>query len=263
MAEFVELPEMVKITKIVNENPYVRTFFMDKKIDAKPGQFVMAWIPGLDEKPFSLSYAGKQTAITVEQKGKFTKALFGMKAGDKIGIRGPYGNGFTLKANACVVAGGCGAAPLALLIERLKRPFVIQGARSKDRIIFGTRFKNASITTDDGSFGARGFVTDVLENALRKRHFAMVYACGPEVMMKRVFEICERYGVACEASLERYMKCGFGVCGQCEIDGLRVCKDGPVFSSVQLRKTRDFGSFARLKSGQRVAVSEYAKWRCT
>lgn len=257
-----ELPEMVRIKNIVDENPYVKTFFLDKKIDAKPGQFVMVWIPGIDEKPFSLSYAGKETAITVEEKGKFTSALFRMKEGDKIGLRGPYGNGFTIKANACVVAGGCGIAPLSPLLERLKNPFVIQGARSKDRIIFSGRFKRANITTDDGSFGTKGFVTDVLENALKKKKFAIVYTCGPEIMMKRVFEMCERYGIECEASLERYMKCGFGVCGQCEADGLRVCRDGPVFSTEHLRKVRDFGNFARLKSGEKVAIGEYANWRC-
>jgi dihydroorotate dehydrogenase electron transfer subunit len=257
-----ELPEMARIKRIADENPYVKTFFLDKKIDAKPGQFVMVWIPDVDEKPFSLSCIGKETAITVEEKGNFTRALFKMKEGDKIGIRGPYGNGFSLKANACVVAGGCGVAPLSPLIGQLKNPFVIQGARSQDRIIFGDRFGGAVITTDDGSAGTKGFVTDALEDALKKRKFAAVYMCGPEIMMKKVFELCERYGVECEASLERYMKCGFGVCGQCEAGGLRVCKDGPVLSSARLRMIKDFGNFARLKSGEKVAISEYAKWRC-
>jgi dihydroorotate dehydrogenase electron transfer subunit len=257
-----ELPEMVKITKVVYENPYVRTFFINNKIVAQPGQFVMVWLPGLDEKPFSLSYAGNKTAITVEEKGKFTNALFKMKTGDKIGIRGPYGNGFTLKADACVVAGGCGVAPLSTLIERLKNPLVIQGARSRDRIIFKGRFKGANITTDDGTEGKKGFVTDVLEAQLMKNKFSTVYTCGPEAMMKRVFEICERHGIECEASLERFMKCGFGVCGQCEASGLRVCKDGPVFQSEKLRTIKDFGSFARLKSGEKVAISDYARWRC-
>ncbi len=257
-----ELPEMARITKVVDENPYVKTFFIDKRIDAKPGQFVMVWIPGVDEKPFSLSYLGKQTGITVEEKGKFTSALFRVKEGDSIGVRGPYGKEFSLKPNACVVAGGCGVAPLSPLIEQLPKPFVIQGARSKDRLIFPKRFEKANLATDDGSFGTKGFVTDVLESELKKRKFSIIYTCGPEVMMKRVFELCEKYGVECEASLERYMKCGFGVCGQCEASGLRVCKDGPVFASAQLRKIKDFGGFARLKTGKRVAIGEYAKWGC-
>ncbi len=257
-----ELPEIVKIIKITQENPHVKTFFFDKNIQAKPGQFVMVWIPGLDEKPFSLSYVGKETGITVEEKGKFTKRLFQMKEGDKIGIRGPYGNSFELKANACVVAGGCGIAPLSTLIENLKNPFVILGARSKDRLIFEKRFPNAKITTDDGSFGEKGFVTDVLKNVLKDRKSEVIYTCGPEVMMKNVFEICESHKIGCQASLERYMKCGFGVCGQCEVNGFRVCKEGPVFSSESLREMKGFGGFARLKSGERVSVSEYIQWRC-
>jgi dihydroorotate dehydrogenase electron transfer subunit len=262
MGSRTDLPEMIRIARIIDENPYVKTFFLERRIDAAPGQFVMAWIPGVDEKPFSLSSAGREAAITVEEKGRFTKELFAMKKGDIIGIRGPYGKGFSLRAGACVVAGGCGIAPLSPLIERLKNPFVIQGARSKDRLIFGGKFKGAAITTDDGSSGRKGLVTDVLEEALAKKKFGIVYTCGPEIMMKRVFDICERYGIECEASLERYMKCGFGVCGQCDADGLRVCKDGPVFSSGQLRKSRDFGVFARLKTGESVGIAEYARWRC-
>jgi dihydroorotate dehydrogenase electron transfer subunit len=257
-----EIPDMVRITKIVEENPYVKTFFIDKRIDAKPGQFVMVWVPGVDEKPFSLSYVGNEAAITVEERGKFTSALFRMKKGDKIGVRGPYGNGFSTKAKACVVAGGCGVAPLSTLIENLKNPFIIQGAKSKDRIIFNGRFRNVNTTTDDGTAGTKGLATDILENALKKNKFSVVYTCGPEIMMKRVFELCERYGVECEASLERYMKCGFGVCGQCEINGFRVCREGPVFGSEHLRKMTDFGKEARLKSGVKVAIAEYAKWRC-
>ncbi len=257
-----ELPEVVKIEKIVQENPYVKTFFFDKKIEAKPGQFVMIWIPGLDEKPFSLSYTGNKTGITVEEKGKFTKKMFRMKEGDKIGVRGPYGKGFLPKDKACVVAGGCGVAPISPLIESLKKPFVIIGARSKDRLIFHKRFTNAKVTTDDGSLGEKGFTTDILENILKGKKFKVVYTCGPEIMMRKVFEICERHGIECQASLERYMKCGFGVCGQCEINGLRVCKDGPVFFSKHLKEMKDFGKEARLKSGEKVPVSEYVQWRC-
>ena len=79
-----DLPEITTIKKIVKENYKVKTFYLDKQIDAKPGQFIMAWLPGVDEKPFTLSNIGKETAITVEEKGKFTKELFKLKKGDKI-----------------------------------------------------------------------------------------------------------------------------------------------------------------------------------
>jgi dihydroorotate dehydrogenase electron transfer subunit len=108
------------------------------------------------------------------------------------------------------------------------------------------------ITTDDGSLGIRGFTTDALKGLLKEESFDCVYTCGPEMMMKKVFGLCKEFGVECQASLERYMKCGIGVCGQCCIDGLRVCKDGPVFSSEQLRKLDEFGVFERNKSGCKV-----------
>ncbi len=76
-------------------------------------------------------------------------------------------------------------------------------------------------------------------------------------MMKKVFDICEKYGIEVEASLERYMSCGFGICGKCMCNDKIVCIDGPVFSSAQLRNMSEFGSFARLKSGRKVGLKEY------
>jgi dihydroorotate dehydrogenase electron transfer subunit len=257
-----DIPEMTRVKKIVHENPFVKTFFLDKKIDAKPGQFVMMWLPGTDEKPFSLSYAGKETGVTVEKKGKFTEKMFQMKEGDQIGIRGPYGNGFIPKPNACIVAGGCGIAPLSTLVERLDDAFLIMGAKTKERLIFENRFRNPTLMTDDGSFGEKGFTTDALEKLLKSERIDVVYTCGPEIMMKKVFDLCEKHEIECQASLERFMKCSFGVCGQCDINGFRVCKDGPIFSSDHLREMNDFGKRARLKTGKKVPVDEYSKWRC-
>ena len=120
------------------------------------------------------------------------------------------------------------------------------------------------ITTDDGSCGKKGYTTDVLEELLseKRKKFAKskffpnltVYTCGPEMMMKRVFEICSEYKVECEASLERYMACGFGVCGKCMINDKIVCIDGPIFNSKELMKLSEFGNFARLKSGRKVMI---------
>ncbi|MBN2042822.1 MAG: dihydroorotate dehydrogenase electron transfer subunit [Candidatus Aenigmarchaeota archaeon] len=257
-----EIPEMVKINRIVRENSDTRTFFFGEKMEITPGQFLMVWVPGLGEKPFSVSYMGEETGITVFRRGKFTERLFSMKKGDIIGVRGPYGNGFGIKDNACVVGGGCGIAPLGPLIEKLDDPLVIIGAKSSDGLIFSKRFAGAKIATDDGSSGFHGFTTDLLEKVIRNRRFGMVYACGPEIMMKRVFDMCEENGTECQVSLERYVKCGFGICGHCDIDGFMICKDGPVFCSYQLRQMKSFGSRAKLKSGKKVSVAEYAGWRC-
>ena len=257
-----DVPEMVRITKVGEENRYYKTYFLSKKLDAQPGQFIMVWIPGVDEKQFSLSYIGDEITITVEAKGVFTKRLFEMKEGDMVGVRGPYGRGFPIvHGKTCVVAGGCGVAPLLPLIDKLEDPVVILGARSRDRMMFLNRIKNPIITTDDGSLGRKGFATDVLGEVLEKGNVSAVYTCGPEIMMKKAFDICEEFNVHCLASLERFMKCGFGVCGQCEINGFRVCRDGPVFSSEQLRKMKDLGHSARLKSGKKVSLKEYYSWR--
>jgi dihydroorotate dehydrogenase electron transfer subunit len=80
-------------------------------------------------------------------------------------------------------------------------------------------------------------------------------------MLARVFEACERHGVECQLNLERYMRCGFGVCGACAMGKWLVCKDGPVFSSEQLRQVQDFGNGAMLKSGRAVPIKEFAEWR--
>ena len=115
------------------------------------------------------------------------------------------------------------------------------------------------ITTDDGSFGRKGFTTDILREVLenKKNKIKIVYTCGPEIMMKKVFEMCRKYKVECEASLERYMACGFGICGKCMVDDKILCVDGPIFNSKQLSQLLEFGNTARLKSGRKVSLKEY------
>ena len=245
------------ITKIVQENHEVKTFFVEPSINIEPGQFVMVWLPEIDEKPFTISYTGKETAFTAQLKGPFTKELFKLKKGDHIWIRGPYGNHFGKQSKACVIAGGIGLASLAPLIEQLNNPTLIFGFRSKNLMIFNNRFKNAIITTDDGSFGIKGFATAEFEKLFGEKKFDVVYTCGPEIMMKKVFDICEKYKIRCYASLERYMKCGIGICASCVCNGQLVCKDGPVFASEQLRKMNDFGNFTFLKTGRKVSLKDY------
>lgn len=253
-----EIPKVVKIKRIITENPIVKTFFLDKKFDSKPGQFFMVWLPGVDEKPFVLSYPN---AFTIEKKGKFTKAMFKVKKGTKIGVRGPYGNGFSLRKNACVVAGGLGIVPLMALLSKLKNPVVICGSKSSKYLLFSKRLMKYKphICTDDGSFGFHGFTTQMLEKLLKRRKFDAVYAVGPEIMMKKVVEICEKHKIYCEVSLERMMFCGLGICGSCSCGDKLVCKDGPVFDSKQIKGMKDFGKSALLRSGKKVSLKEYYK----
>ncbi len=266
-----EKPTMTTIKKIVQETPSIKTYYLDFAIDAKPGQFAMAWLPGLDEKPFTLTAAGKECAITVQCKGKFTEAMFRLKEGNKIGIRGSYGNGFSFDKikKACIVAGGCGAAPILLLAEEMKAKGIetpiILGAKTSNECLFKERLEKTTkelyITTDDGSLGEKGYATNALEKLIAKEKFDGVFGCGPEPMMKAVFEICKKAGVECQLNLERYMRCGFGVCGACALGKWLVCKDGPVFSEKQLKETKEFGKRAMLKSGKSVSTKEFAEWR--
>ncbi|MBI2124338.1 hypothetical protein HYT92_00965 [Candidatus Pacearchaeota archaeon] len=97
-----------------------------------------------------------------------------------------------------------------------------------------------------------------MEEVLEKnKKIKIVYTCGPEIMMKKVFDICKKYKVEMEASLERMMKCGFGICGACMINDKIVCMDGSIFNSEQLNKLPEFGKFARLKTGRKVTLKEY------
>ncbi len=89
----------------------------------------------------------------------------------------------------------------------------------------------------------------------------IIYTCGPEFMMYKVYEFCKEHNIQCEASLERYMKCGIGICGQCVCNGQMVCKDGPVFNLNSLNTMSDFGNYSLLKSGKKVTLKEYGEWR--
>ena len=249
------------IDRIVENTPFHKTFYFDDEEcrKAQPGQFVMVWIPGVDEFPMSLSFIGEHQGVTVEAKGEGTKRMHGMEAGDKIGIRGPYGRGFSVHGSRFLfVAGGTGIAPLLPLIEMAEGDKTVAlGARSSSLLLFeeelGGMGADVHISTDDGSRGRKGFVTDTLDEFLGNG-FDAVYTCGPEVMMKKTVDACVRRGIPVQASLERYMKCGMGLCGSCAIDGYHVCRDGPVFDGSILSKMDDFGKWKRDEAGRRVRL---------
>jgi dihydroorotate dehydrogenase electron transfer subunit len=255
------LPEMFKIKKIVQESPKIKTFFLDCELNMKPGQFFMVWLPRVDEKPFTLSYVGKNPAISIRIHGKGTEAFHKLKVGDKIGMRGPFGKGFTIdkKKKAAIVAGGIGIIALASLAEALPKADVFCGAKTKEEMIFAKRF-NYACCTDDGTAGKKCFAPELFEEVLDKNKYDIIYTCGPEVMMKAMLQISLKHKIPMEASLERYMKCGMGVCASCVCGNQLVCKDGPVFSEKQLVKMKDFGESALLMSGRKVSLKEYSGW---
>jgi dihydroorotate dehydrogenase electron transfer subunit len=260
----VSLPEIVHITDIWDETRTIRTFVLDAELlDADPGQFVMLWLPGIDEKPFAVARPAPLT-VTVARVGPFSTALHGREVGDRVGWRGPYGNGYRLHKGrpALLVAGGYGAAPLYFLATRAVEEgiptSVAVGARTALDLPYEERFSELGvdlvISTDDGSAGQRGYVTDAVSRIIATRSRLAVYACGPEPMLVALHRLCMEHGVPGQFSLERYMKCGFGICGQCVLDDLLVCQDGPVFSVEQLEGVRDFGRTHRSATGRALPI---------
>jgi dihydroorotate dehydrogenase electron transfer subunit len=138
---------------------------------------------------------------------------------------------------------------------------ILNGATTKSKLLFPNRFKDMITFTEDGSAGKKGYPTDALKDLHKKHRFEIIYTCGPEIMMFKVYEFCKKNNIQCEASLERYMKCGIGICGQCVCDGQMVCKDGPVFNSETLDVMDDFGTYSLLKNGQKVSTKDYGEWR--
>jgi len=258
------------ILSITKESATVKTFaFNDKTCgNAKPGQFLMLWIPGVDEIPFSILETGKDgtVSVAVRRVGEATEAMHRKKVGDVIGIRGPFGNSFSVKrGKIMMVGGGTGIAPLLFLTTKIavraqKLVFVI-GAKTKGELLFLDAIEKACTetgvvaTTEDGSYGLKCLATEPVESLLAKEEFDMIYTCGPEKMMRRVFDLAEKHKITFEASLERLMRCAIGLCGSCVIGKYRVCRDGPVFNRERLREViAEFGKSKRDFDGKEIPL---------
>jgi dihydroorotate dehydrogenase electron transfer subunit len=242
-----------RILSVKAESPTVKTFTVKDKLcaRAKPGQFLMLWIPRVDEIPLSILSAGDgEVSVAVKAVGEATQALHGLGSGDIIGVRGPFGNSFTEnQGRILMVGGGTGTAPLLFLAKKLaakaERLSFVMGAKTRSELLFSDKLdalcteQSIIATTEDGSYGLECLATEPLAEFLNREKFDMVYTCGPEVMVRRVFELAEQRGIALEASLERLMRCGIGLCGSCVIGKYRVCRDGPVFGAAQLGEVRD------------------------
>jgi dihydroorotate dehydrogenase electron transfer subunit len=228
----------------------------------------MVWAPGYDEMPMSLSsYNSKGTSsITVKPWGIGSSDLVRMRPGDIIGIRGPYGSSFSIKrCNALLVGGGTGLAPLMPLAKELmiagSKVAIVIGARTKNDLLFEKLVRrivgreNLFITTDDGSHGIKGYPTDIIQDLIRRMKIDKIYTCGPEIMMRKLHDLATDLGIKFEASLERSMKCGIGICGSCTIGSYLLCRDGPVLGKEEVANTLDeFGLLQRDPSGRYVKI---------
>ncbi len=225
----------------------------------------MVWLPGVDEVPMSIGWQDdNELWIGISKVGDCTTAIFEkIKEGDRLGIRGPFGKPFWLKddaKNIILVGGGFGTPPLLFLAKEARAKgiavTVILGAKSAEHVLYEKEFKKLGCAVSNSAdyHGEKAHATEMLEEKLEKGEFDCVYTCGPEKMMAKVARIAYESGIDSQVSLERFVKCGFGVCGQCCIDGkgLRVCKDGPVFEGKEALKFEEFGKYARTASGRKV-----------
>ena len=223
-----------------------------------------------------------EISISVADVGDATHRLHSLQIGDQIGIRGPYGTWYQFnEGDAIIVGGGIGMASLLPLVDEIvqrkqEEPttyphgfVIIEGAKTEEELIFqgdlgDLTFEGCQMEycTDDGSYGFKGFTTEKLEELLEaelesqesqstKRPIT-VYACGPEKMLFKIFQLCQQKKVALQVSMERMMRCGFGICGLCALEptGLLVCRDGPVFNMDILKNFTDFGHQSREFSGK-------------
>jgi dihydroorotate dehydrogenase electron transfer subunit len=251
--------DIVIVSEIINETKNIKTIKFKWSKKPEPGQFVMTWIPSVDEVPMSVSFSGEESGITVLDVGEATWALHNLMPGDKIGIKGPLGNGFDLSGkNILAVGGGSGVAALALAVERAisegRKVRCAIGAKTSEELLFKERFTKLGIevhtATDDGSEGHKGFVTELAGKLLAKKKPDLIIACGPEPMLRAIVDLAQKEKIKCQCSLERYMKCGIGLCGSCQCGKYTVCGDGPVFTGQQLLEMRDFGKWKRDASGK-------------
>lgn len=255
---------MARIDSVVRETKTVSTFTLDASVSAEPGQFLMVWLPGVDEKPISIAWPDPLT-ITVAKVGEWSAALHDCRSGDSVGIRGPYGRPYRIDParSALLVGGGYGAAPLHYLATRLTAQSlpvaVALGARRSADLIFVERFQRLGVelllATEDGSIGVEGYVTAAVEEWLDRQSWPpALYACGPEGMLAALHRISRERDLPAQLSVERYMKCGFGICGQCALDDILTCIDGPVLDAEQLDGKQDFGRYHRTATGRRLPV---------
>ena len=230
------LPQPARIVAVRDENDRTRTFVFDARWQAEPGQFLMAWLPRFDEKPFSLVDADPVT-ITVAAVGPFTRLLHRLHSGGQVWLRGPFGHGFVASGRRLLgVGGGYGVAPLSFLARRLaaagQAMTMVVGARTAADLLFVDRLRSEAaevrLTTEDGSAGTQGLVTAEVAPLLASGAFDGLVACGPHGMLAALSSLAQSYGVPAQLSWEAYMRCGMGLCGSCEHEGRLLCLDGPV-----------------------------------
>jgi dihydroorotate dehydrogenase electron transfer subunit len=228
-------------------NHRTKTLILDRDLPAQPGQFAMVWLPGVDERPYSLA-GSSPLSLTVVAVGPFSEALFALEVGDRVWVRGPLGQGFRLPAppagrRLLLVGGGYGVAPLLFLTREAVAAgcevTAVVGARLREDILLVDDLKSLGarvrVTTEDGSMGIVGTVLPTVEALMAEERPDILYACGPVGMLEALERVSIAHALPHQLSWEAHMRCGIGLCGSCEVhgrsDGWLTCLDGPVADS--------------------------------
>ena len=234
---------LLKLTHKDPLPPMLPGQFAELRVDNSPTTFL--------RRPISINYVDRKKNeiwFLIQLVGDGTKKLATLKSGDILNVLLPLGNSFTIPPNIknevpLLVGGGVGIAPLLLLgqeiVRRGGKPTFLLGARTFNDLFELKQFSELGelyITTEDESYGEKGFVTQ--HSILKRKHFSMIYSCGPRQMMVSVAGYAKENGIECEVSLENTMACGLGACLCCVEDtdegNVCVCKDGPVFNIKKL-----------------------------
>lgn len=220
-----------------------------------PGQFAEVLVSNSTttylRRPFSIydtDYDKNELSLLIKTVGDGTAALSKLKEGDILNLIYPLGNSFSLPEGekALLVGGGVGIAPMLLLVKLLHskgyKPDVLIGGRTSDDIVEPEKYKifgEVFITTDDGSAGEKGMVTQHSLFSGKVKEYSVIYACGPDPMMKAIARLAASHNIPCEISLENTMACGIGACLCCvveTVDGNKTtCIEGPVFDTRKLK----------------------------
>lgn len=258
-----QIARIAEVRALTEREKYFR-LELEQPLNHRPGQFVMVSVFGLGECAISITcgpHPRPEVELVIRHAGSLTGVIHKLGAGDLLGIRGPFGNGFTLEEffgnDLLIVAGGLGLAPLRSLIQPLVaaseqrgRMTLVVGARTpaetlfRDEMTRWARMPNVEVieTVDRVEHqpwqGRVGLVTEpIAELALDSRR-TQVVLCGPPVMYKFVLlELAQHFQIAADriyVDLERRMRCGVGKCGHCQINQLYCCQDGPVFRYADL-----------------------------
>ena len=217
-------------------------------IEAQPGQFVQVKLPSDDftlRRPLGIaSINDSQLTMFYRIVGRGTTFLSTLSAGDEVNLLVQLGNGFKIiEGKTLLVGGGLGLAPLMFAASKSKSADILMGGRNADETNYWqSEFKSLTnrifITTDDGSAGSYGFVTDLLPDILKDNAYDLILTCGPDVMMRKVASIAKEHNIKCQVSLEKRMACGLGSCLSCSVDTIhgrrKVCKDGPIFNAEEI-----------------------------